>query len=172
MPNKWESSWAEFFGKHRLQAILDEDRRTNGRDAEIEQLGKECVEIVVPRLLGALESGGNSIERVLVHGDLLASFDCARLIVDGVGMLVPIWIPGNPSFMILVHSTRTTNTRLGFRRFSRKMDFLTERCLEGLDRVTFRHIIILSPSLHLWRSMMIASSCILCTPSALEISGS
>jgi fructosamine-3-kinase len=118
MPNTWESSWAEFFGKNRLQAILEEDRRTNGRDAEIEQLGKECVESVVPRLLGALESGGKSIKPVLVHGDLSAFPNFSRLTVDGVEMQERILIPGNPLFMIPVHSTRTTNTRLEFKRFS------------------------------------------------------
>jgi len=70
MPNNWETSWAEFFAKHRLRAILDEDRRMNGVDSEIEQLGRDCVERVIPRLLGALETGGNSIKPVLVHGDL------------------------------------------------------------------------------------------------------
>jgi len=73
MPNDWESSWARFFAKHRLQAILDEDRRNNGSDSEIDELGRQCVEQVVPHLLGALESDGNSIKPVLVHGDLSAS---------------------------------------------------------------------------------------------------
>jgi len=74
MPNNWESSWAEFFAKHRLRAILDEDKRQNGADSEIDQLGRQCVEQVVPRLLGALETKGNSIAPVLVHGDLFGSF--------------------------------------------------------------------------------------------------
>jgi fructosamine-3-kinase len=118
MPNTWESSWTEFFGKHRLQAILEEDTRTNGRDTEIEQLGKECVEVVVPRLLGALESEGNSIKPVLVHGDLYPYLRCSRLIVDGVVMRERIRIPGDPSFMILVLFMPTTSTRLESRRFS------------------------------------------------------
>jgi protein-ribulosamine 3-kinase len=66
MPNCWESSWAEFFGTHRLQAILDEDRKVNGADQGIDELGRVCVQQVVPRLLGVLEN----IEPVLVHGDL------------------------------------------------------------------------------------------------------
>jgi len=65
MPNNWEATWAEFFAKHRLQAILNEDKNRNGVDREIEDLGKQCVESVVPRLLGGLE-----IKPVLVHGDL------------------------------------------------------------------------------------------------------
>ena len=70
MPNDWESSWTQFFAKHRLQAILDDDRRNNGSDKEIDELGQQCVKHVVPRLLGALEENGNSIKPVLVHGDL------------------------------------------------------------------------------------------------------
>src|SRR5277367_2603027 len=70
MPNDWETSWAQFFGKHRLQAILEEDRRNNGADLQMDKLGKQCIDHVVPRLLGALEKNGNSITPVLVHGDL------------------------------------------------------------------------------------------------------
>lgn len=70
MPNDWETSWAQFFGKHRLQAILEEDRRNNGADPQMDKLGKQCIDLVVPRLLGALEKNGNSIKPVLVHGDL------------------------------------------------------------------------------------------------------
>jgi protein-ribulosamine 3-kinase len=70
MPNDWETSWSRFFAKHRLQAILDDDRSRNGSDPEMEELGTQCVEQVVPRLLGALENDGNSIKPVLVHGDL------------------------------------------------------------------------------------------------------
>jgi protein-ribulosamine 3-kinase len=70
MSNDWESSWAHFFAKHRLKAILDEDRWNNGADEEMDDLGRQCVEHVVPRLLGALEENGNSIKPVLVHGDL------------------------------------------------------------------------------------------------------
>jgi protein-ribulosamine 3-kinase len=77
MPNVWETSWAQFFAKHRLQAILDDDRRRNGADAEIEELGRQCVEQVAPRLLGALETDGNRIQPVLVHGDLYTSYKYA-----------------------------------------------------------------------------------------------
>jgi fructosamine-3-kinase len=70
MPNDWEASWAHFFAKHRLKAILDNDRQNNGADEEIDDLGLQCVEQVVPRLLGALEGNGNSINPVLLHGDL------------------------------------------------------------------------------------------------------
>jgi fructosamine-3-kinase len=67
MPNNWESSWANFYSKYRLQAILKEDRDNNGADREIEDLGKQCIEVVVPRLLEHLRD----VKPVLVHGDLL-----------------------------------------------------------------------------------------------------
>jgi|SRR5947207_4845285 len=70
MPNDWESSWTQFFAKYRLRAILEDDRRNNGADPEMDELGRQCVEQVVARLLGALESNGTSIKPVLVHGDL------------------------------------------------------------------------------------------------------
>jgi protein-ribulosamine 3-kinase len=73
MSNEWESSWQKFFAKHRLQAILNEDVRCNGLDKEIDRLGKQCVEQVVPRLLGALELNGQTIRPVLLHGDLYFS---------------------------------------------------------------------------------------------------
>lgn len=73
MPNDWETSWARFFAKNRLQAILEDDRRNNCADHEMDELGKQCIEQVVPRLLGALEENGNSIKPVLVHGDLFLS---------------------------------------------------------------------------------------------------
>lgn len=95
MPNNWETSWARFFAKHRLQAILEEDRRNNGADPQMDQLGKQCIEHVVPRLLGALEKNGNSIRPVLVHGDL-SVVQTTLLKVGGAGMLGRIMIPGNP----------------------------------------------------------------------------
>jgi protein-ribulosamine 3-kinase len=95
MPNHWESSWSQFFAKHRLQAILEDDRRNNGADSEMEELGRQCVEQVVPRLLGALEQNGNTIKPVLVHGDLSAS-SLLPLTVDGVEMQEQIEIQGSP----------------------------------------------------------------------------
>jgi protein-ribulosamine 3-kinase len=76
MPNDWESSWSQFFAKHRLQAILDDDRRRNGSDTEMDELGRQCIQQVVPRLLGALENDGNSIKAVLLHGDLYCPLRC------------------------------------------------------------------------------------------------
>jgi fructosamine-3-kinase len=78
MPNNWETSWAQFFAKHRLQAILEDDKRNNGADREMDELGKHCLEQVVPHLLGVLEENGNNIKPVLVHGDLFALITLSR----------------------------------------------------------------------------------------------
>lgn len=95
MPNDWETSWPQFFAKHRLQAILEEDRRNNGADPQMDKLGKQCIDHVVPRLLGALETNGHSIKPVLVHGDL-SVIQNTVLNAGGAGMLGRIVIPGNP----------------------------------------------------------------------------
>jgi protein-ribulosamine 3-kinase len=84
MPNDWESSWAQFFAKHRLKAILEDDRRNNGADRKMDELGRQCVEEVVPRLLGAVEENGNSINPVLLHGDLFVPY--FQIDEDGVEM--------------------------------------------------------------------------------------
>lgn len=110
MPNNWESSWAQFFAKNRLLAILDDDRRNNGTDSEIDNLGRQCVEQVVPRLLGALETGGNSIKPVLVHGDLFVSWNII-VDLDGAEMRERIETRGNRLSMIPRHFTDTMNMR-------------------------------------------------------------
>jgi len=115
MPNDWESSWTQFFGKHRLQAILNDDRRNNGPDSEMEELGKQCVEQVVPRLLDALEENGNSIKPVLLHGDLCVLFKQDSN-VDGAVMQERTAIPENLSYMILRHSSDTMSMRLEYKR--------------------------------------------------------
>ncbi|KAK9238454.1 Fructosamine kinase-domain-containing protein [Lipomyces kononenkoae] len=67
MPNPPTKTWSEFYGMHRLQFILDENTRVNGRDVELDRLGRTVVERVVPRLLGSIKSSPS-----LVHGDLWA----------------------------------------------------------------------------------------------------
>jgi protein-ribulosamine 3-kinase len=73
MSNEWDSSWPEVFARHRLEPILNADRHCNGADAEIDDLGNECIGRVIPRLLGALEQNGRKIDPVLLHGDLYFS---------------------------------------------------------------------------------------------------
>ena len=69
--NEWRESWAEFFGQHRLMAILERNEKNNGKDAELRKVVERTVNEVVPRLLGDGHLGGTQgIKPVVVHGDL------------------------------------------------------------------------------------------------------
>jgi protein-ribulosamine 3-kinase len=69
--NTFTSSWAEFFGKRRLLAILERGEKNNGRDAELRKVVEQTIEKVVSRLLGDGHLGGkHGIKPVVVHGDL------------------------------------------------------------------------------------------------------
>jgi protein-ribulosamine 3-kinase len=69
--NTFEASWADFFGKHRLLAILDRSEKRNGKDPQLRKVVEKTVAQVVPRLLGDGHLGGKEgIKPVVVHGDL------------------------------------------------------------------------------------------------------
>lgn len=69
--NTFTSSWAEFFGQHRLLAILERAEKQNGKDSDLRRVVERTVEVVVPRLLGEGHLGGKEgIKPVVVHGDL------------------------------------------------------------------------------------------------------
>ncbi|KIW79274.1 hypothetical protein Z517_05886 [Fonsecaea pedrosoi CBS 271.37] len=69
--NTFASSWAEFFGKRRLLAILEKAEENNGRDPELREVVERTVREVVPKLLGSNHLGGSDgIRPVVVHGDL------------------------------------------------------------------------------------------------------
>lgn len=69
--NTFEASWAEFFGKRRLLAILERSEKQNGKDAELRKTVEKTVAQVVPKLLGDGHLGGKEgIKPVVVHGDL------------------------------------------------------------------------------------------------------
>lgn len=69
--NTFEKSWADFFGKHRLLAILERSEKRNGKDPQLRRVVDKTVAEVVPRLLGDGHLGGREgIEPVVVHGDL------------------------------------------------------------------------------------------------------
>ncbi|RPB25117.1 hypothetical protein L211DRAFT_856999 [Terfezia boudieri ATCC MYA-4762] len=70
--NTWEQSWATFFRKGFIY-LLDMAYKNNyiyprpqGMDEHLDVF----LNVVIPRLLLPLETGGNSIEPSLVHGDL------------------------------------------------------------------------------------------------------
>ncbi|KAJ5177146.1 uncharacterized protein N7482_003023 [Penicillium canariense] len=66
---KWETSWAKCFA-NQLQDVIKYDNETNGIWPEFDAACKRVINAVIPRLLGALQSDGRSIEPVLIHGDL------------------------------------------------------------------------------------------------------
>lgn len=69
--NTFTSSWAEFFAKRRLLAILERGEKNNGPDHELRRTVERTVQEVVPKLLGDGHLGGKQgIRPVVVHGDL------------------------------------------------------------------------------------------------------
>ncbi|KAI1322517.1 Fructosamine kinase-domain-containing protein [Xylariaceae sp. FL0255] len=65
----WEKSWAASF-THQLKNVLQYDIETNGAWDQLSGASSHLIDKVIPRLLGALQSEGRSIDPVLVHGDL------------------------------------------------------------------------------------------------------
>lgn len=69
--NQYSSSWAEFFGRRRLLAILERSEQGNGKDPELRKIVERTISEVVPRLLGDRHlGGGKGVLPVVVHGDL------------------------------------------------------------------------------------------------------
>jgi protein-ribulosamine 3-kinase len=69
--NTFTSSWAEFFGRRRLLAILEQGEKNHGRDLELRKLVEQIVSEVIPRLLCDGHLGGEGgIRPAVVHGDL------------------------------------------------------------------------------------------------------
>lgn len=66
---QWESSWAQCFA-NQLKDVIKYDNETNGAWPELDAACKQIIDAVIPRLLGALQSDGRSIEPALIHGDL------------------------------------------------------------------------------------------------------
>ena len=70
-PNDYIESWAEFYGRNRLLAILTKSERTNGKDVSLRKLVEKTVTEVVPRLIGDDHlNNGMGVTPVVVHGDL------------------------------------------------------------------------------------------------------
>ncbi|KAI9688305.1 MAG: hypothetical protein M1820_010274 [Bogoriella megaspora] len=75
--NTWNSSWEDFF-TNGFKHIVQINTERAGASDEMESLLPAFYEKVIPRLLRPLETGGNSIEPSLVHGDLW----CGNAAVD------------------------------------------------------------------------------------------
>ncbi|KAL9616024.1 MAG: hypothetical protein Q9160_009062 [Pyrenula sp. 1 TL-2023] len=66
---RWEKSWAKSF-TNQLNDVIKYDNETNGPWPEYDDACKQLIDIVIPRLLGALQSEGREIVPALIHGDL------------------------------------------------------------------------------------------------------
>ncbi|KAI4663029.1 uncharacterized protein J4E79_004341 [Alternaria viburni] len=66
---KWEKTWTACF-TNLLNDVIKYDNETNGHWPEFDAACKQVIAVVIPRLLGALQSDGRNIEPVLIHGDL------------------------------------------------------------------------------------------------------
>ncbi|KAI1772814.1 Fructosamine kinase-domain-containing protein [Hypoxylon cercidicola] len=65
----WEESWAKSF-THQLKDVIRYDNETNGPWPEYDAACKQLINVVIPRLLGALQSEGRKVTPSLIHGDL------------------------------------------------------------------------------------------------------
>lgn len=65
----WEKSWAKSF-THQLKDVVKYDNETNGPWPEFDAACKQLIDVVIPRLLGALQADGRDITPTLIHGDL------------------------------------------------------------------------------------------------------
>ncbi|EGX95467.1 Protein kinase-like domain [Cordyceps militaris CM01] len=65
----WEESWAACF-TNLLGDAIKYDNDTNGVWPALDAACNQLIGVVIPRLLGALQSDGRSIAPALVHGDL------------------------------------------------------------------------------------------------------
>ena len=66
---KWEKSWADSF-THQLKDVIKYDNETNSPWPEYDAACKQLIDVVIPRLLGVLQSDGRSITPTLIHGSL------------------------------------------------------------------------------------------------------
>lgn len=65
----WEANWAKSF-TIQLQKIIENDIETNGHWPEFVAACKQLIGVVIPRLLGVLQTEGRKITPTLIHGEL------------------------------------------------------------------------------------------------------
>ena len=65
----WERSWAKSF-EHQLNDVIKYDNEANDPWPEYDAACKQVLDVVIPRLLGALQSDGRDITPTLIHGNL------------------------------------------------------------------------------------------------------
>lgn len=66
---EWIETWEDFFTKS-IQLVFENEERSQGSDEEVQNLCKETLSKVIPRLLRPLETGGRRIEPHIIHGDI------------------------------------------------------------------------------------------------------
>lgn len=66
---EWSDTWEECFVKM-IRNLLEIEWKSRGPDEELARLSADFVNVVIPRLLRPLETGGRSVKPSLVHGDL------------------------------------------------------------------------------------------------------
>ena len=66
---EWTDSWEDFFTKS-MKLVMDNEEISQGSDPEVQELCRETLSKVIPRLLRPLETGGRHIQPRLVHGDI------------------------------------------------------------------------------------------------------
>ena len=71
-PNDFTESWADFYARCRLLAVLVKGERRQGMDRSLRSLVEKTVAETVPRLIGDdhLNRGRGGVIPVVVHGDL------------------------------------------------------------------------------------------------------
>jgi protein-ribulosamine 3-kinase len=67
--NTWTDTWEDFYTRGMVR-MLELEEEAGGPCQELRDISKPFLERVIPRLLRPLETGGRSIQPVLVHGDL------------------------------------------------------------------------------------------------------
>ena len=67
--NTWQHSWESFFAQLMVRMFQIEEK-AHPEDEVFEELKKDTLNKVIPRLLRPLETGGRSIQPCLIHSDL------------------------------------------------------------------------------------------------------
>ena len=81
--NKFTEDWADFYANHRLLFILRQSEMNNGKDGELRRMVERTANKIVPRLLdGDHLNNGNSIQPVVIHGDVCLTSRILRAYAD------------------------------------------------------------------------------------------
>ncbi|KAH8653736.1 Fructosamine kinase-domain-containing protein [Xylariales sp. PMI_506] len=67
--NEWCNTWEEYFTRQ-LRYDIEWEHSIRGPDPEFDAVAERFIQVVIPRLLRPLETGGRSIKPSLVHGDV------------------------------------------------------------------------------------------------------